>query len=92
MTWQMCNWRLVKSSSSVDIDSVDHIVRGFRTINSVRCSVLASGGEQEAAVGGKRQAAKEGVQSLVEIYVRILDTNASTKVWIRRIFHWSNGW
>lgn len=55
VAWEMRNRRLAEAGSGVDVDGVDHFVRGLGWVcrGDVHCLVLACWGEQQAAIRGK---------------------------------------
>jgi hypothetical protein len=72
VTGQEGDWRLVQASSSIDVDGVGDVFCRFRFVDCwMKRFVLASWGEEKAAVWCERQSSEERRESLVEVDWRI---------------------
>lgn len=83
MTWQMCNWRLIDSPSSVNVNSVDNFIHRLGVIvqSSVLSLVLSGGREQKTTIWSESQSTKEGFQCVVGINVGISHTKSHKWSW-----------
>lgn len=77
VTRQIRDWRLVETSSGVNVNSVDSVVERLTAVYTrARCLVLPSWCEQKTAVRGERKTSKEAREGLVRVYVRVAQTHS----------------
>jgi hypothetical protein len=75
---QMGNRGLVDTTTSVDVDSVDHLVSGLRvSLTQVLILVLSRRCQQQASIWGKSKTSEEGRQCLVGVEVGILHSQTT---------------
>lgn len=83
VTRKMCDWGLVDSTSSVDVNCVDDLIYCLCCLlqSLLLCLVLTGRCEKETSIGSEGQASKEGLQGIIGVDARILDPKANI-VWL----------
>lgn len=72
MAGEVCNWRLVETSSRVYVDGVDDFVSALATIcRGMYGFELSRRSEKQTTIRGECQSSKEGRESLVGVDIRV---------------------
>jgi hypothetical protein len=85
MTRQEGNWWLVQTSSRINVDGIDNVVR----LVSLRHAVLTSWRKQKASIGRKGEPSEEAWKSFASINIGLSHAQAHSYAiaWPRRIGH-----
>jgi hypothetical protein len=73
VAWKMCDWRLVDTTSSIDIDGIYDFVGSLATFCRPRILtlILPSWREQKATIRGKRQPPEKRSERLIGVKVDV---------------------
>jgi hypothetical protein len=77
---QICDRRLIQTSSSIDVDGVGNIFGRFGVVDGrMNSLVLTSGCEKQTAIWSKCQTPEERCEGLVEVDWCIANTDCATE-------------